>query len=85
MADKIDALIVAIQRELKRHNWDYYSSEVEPGGRRVTVPGCSTCRKPCNTTTQFIEHLADDAIPELFSRLQTKKELDDAARRQPED
>ena len=71
--DKIDALIVAIQQELKRHSWDTFATEVEPGGRKIIVPGCPKCHKQINTNTKFVEHLADEVIPELFARLRAKK------------
>jgi hypothetical protein len=71
--DKIDSLIVAIQRELKQHSWTHFAEEI-PSGQKITVPGCPACRKQIATTTQFIEHLADDAIPALFARLRSEKE-----------
>lgn len=71
--DKIDSLIVAIQRELKQHCWTHFAEEI-PSGQKIIVPGCPACRKQIATTTQFIEHLADDAIPALFARLRSKKE-----------
>jgi hypothetical protein len=70
---KIDSLIVAIQKELKRYDWDCFSVEVEPEGRKVTLPGCPLCRKQFGTTATFLDHLADDAIPALFERLRAKK------------
>jgi hypothetical protein len=72
--DKIDALLVAIQKQLTRHDWDYFPVEISPGGPKVTVPGCSTSREQCNTTTQCIEHLADDALPALFASLRARKD-----------
>jgi hypothetical protein len=70
--DKIDALLAAIQLELKQHEWTHFS-EVIDSGQKVTVPGCAVCRKHIGTTTQFIEHLAEDAMPALFARLRKKK------------
>jgi Ser/Thr protein kinase RdoA (MazF antagonist) len=74
--DKIDSLIVAIQRELQQHNWDTFQVEASPGGPLVTVVGCTVCRKQIGTTNQLIAHLANDAIPALFTRLRAKKESD---------
>jgi hypothetical protein len=70
--DKIDALIVTIQREIRRHDWDTFQEEIEPGGRKVTVPGCPVCRKQIGTMPEFLDHVAD-AIPLLFEKLRAKK------------
>jgi len=70
--DKIDSLVVAIQQEIRRHDWDTFQEEIEPGGRKVTVPGCPICRKQIGTMPQFLDHLAD-AIPRLFDKLRVKK------------
>jgi hypothetical protein len=70
--DKIDSLILAIQRELQQHNLDTFQVEVSPGGPKVTVVGCTLCRKPFGTTNQLIARLAEDAIPALFARLRKK-------------
>jgi len=74
---KIDALIVAIQREILVHEWDSFAVPVdddEPEGRKVIVSGCPACRKQIGTMPQFLDHLALDAIPALFARLRAKKE-----------
>lgn len=39
------------------------------------MPGCSTCNKRANATTQFLEHVANDAIPRLTEKLSQRKEL----------
>ena len=39
------------------------------GGKGVVVPGCSICRKRANTISDFLEHIAHDAIPPLIERL----------------
>jgi hypothetical protein len=65
--DKIDQIVIAVQREIRSHSWDHFPIEIEPGGQKVTVPGCSLCQ------VQFLDHLAD-AIPVLFARLRRKKE-----------
>jgi len=73
--DKIDALIVEIQKEIRLHDWDSFSVPVdddEPDGRKVVVAGCPICRKQIGTMPQFLDHLADDAIPALFARLSSK-------------
>jgi hypothetical protein len=35
----------------------------------VVVPGCPTCKKRINTMNQFLDHLAEDAMPALIERL----------------
>jgi hypothetical protein len=71
---KIDDLILALQREIRSHSWSTFQVEVEPGGAKMTVPGCPLCQEQLATNSQFIEHLAD-AIPALFARLRTKAPL----------
>jgi hypothetical protein len=39
------------------------------GGEGVVVSGCPACRKPINATEQFLDHLTNDASPELIDRL----------------
>jgi hypothetical protein len=68
---KIDALIVSIQRELKRHNWDSFAEEIA-SGKRIAVPGCTLCQKQIATTGQFVDHLANDVVPALFDGLRSK-------------
>jgi hypothetical protein len=33
------------------------------------VPGCPACKKRINTMSQFLDHLADDAMPALINQL----------------
>jgi hypothetical protein len=73
--DRIGALIVEIQKEIRLHDWDSFSVPVdddEPDGRKVVVSGCPACRKQIGTMPQFLDHLADDVIPALFQRLRKK-------------
>ena len=42
---KIDDLVLAIQREIWSHSWATFAVEVEPGGPKVTVPGCPLCQE----------------------------------------
>jgi hypothetical protein len=39
---------------------------VAQGGRGVVVAGCPACRKRINTISQFLDHLAKDAMPALI-------------------
>jgi hypothetical protein len=43
------------------------------GGPGVVVPGCPACRKRINTMPQFMDHLANDVLPELISKLSSEK------------
>jgi hypothetical protein len=65
-------LLAAIQREIQRHDLSYFVSDppsVAQGGRGVVVAGCPTCRKRINTISQFLDHIANDALPPLIERL----------------
>jgi hypothetical protein len=67
-------LLAAIQKEIQRHDLSYFVDEppsVAQGGKGVVVSGCPACRKRINTTVQFLDHLANDAMPELIERLAT--------------
>jgi hypothetical protein len=65
-------LLAAIQKEIQRHDLSYFVSDppsVAQGGRGVVVAGCPACRKRINTMAQFLDHLANDAMPALIERL----------------
>jgi hypothetical protein len=34
-------------------------------GNGVAVPGCPNCRKRLHTIAQFVEHLANDVLPDI--------------------
>jgi hypothetical protein len=71
--DKIDSLLLAIQQELRRHDWDTFQVELgSDDNRKVTVSGCPVCKKQVGTMPQFLDHLALDAVPALFARLRAK-------------
>ena len=66
------ALLVAIQQEIKRHSWDHLIDEppsVAQGGKGIVVSGCPACKKRINSMSQFLDHLANDALPALIDRL----------------
>jgi hypothetical protein len=52
---------------------DVFSGRNLTRGPKFTVPECAMCQKQIGTTNQFVEHLAVDALPELFSRLRASK------------
>jgi len=65
-------LLSALQREIRRHDFSTFIDEppsVARGGQGVCVPGCPTCRKRIQTMNQFLDHLANDAMPALIARL----------------
>ncbi len=65
-------LLRAPQQEIRRHDFSHFVDRppsIAQGGTGVVVPGCSICRKRLNTMNQFLEHLAEDAMPALIERL----------------
>ena len=68
-------LLRAIQQEIQRHDWTHFVDEppsIARGGRGVVVPGCPVCGKRINTMSNFLDHLANDAMPALFAKLGSK-------------
>jgi hypothetical protein len=62
----------AIQQEIRRHDFNYFVDQppsVAQGGKGVVVPGCPACQKRINTMNQFLDHLAEDAMPALIEKL----------------
>jgi hypothetical protein len=52
--------------------FSYFVDEPPPiaqGGKGVIVSGCPACRKRINTMGQFLDHLANDALPALIEKL----------------
>jgi hypothetical protein len=49
---------------------------IAQGGKGVVVPGCPACMEGINTMSQFLDHLADDAMPALIERLSEAKTED---------
>ncbi len=67
MADKC-SILQAAQRELKRHSWEHFVDDppsIAQGGKGVVVLGCPACKKVISTSNGFIEHLANDVLPEI--------------------
>jgi len=65
-------LLRAIQQEIQRHDFSHFVENppaVAQGGKGVVVPGCPACKKRINTMSQFLDHLADDAMPALINQL----------------
>ena len=71
------ALLAAIQREIHRHDLSHFVDEpptMAQGGRGCVVPGCPACKKRLGTISQFLDHLANDAMPALLDRLAAEPE-----------
>jgi hypothetical protein len=67
-------LLAAIQQEICRHDFSHFVDtppSIAAGGKGVVVPGCPACRKRINSMSQFLDHLAKDAMPALLDRLST--------------
>ena len=67
-------LLSALQSEIRRHDFSTFIDEppsVAQDGKGVCVPGCPACRKRINTMNQFLDHLAEDAMPALIEKLST--------------
>ena len=69
-------LLAAIQDEIHKHDFSHFIDEppsIAQGGKGVVVSGCPACKKRLNTTGQFLEHLANDAMPQLIEKLSERK------------
>jgi hypothetical protein len=69
---KKSELLSALQSEIRRHDFSTFLTETPSmanGGPGVVVPGCPACRKRLFTMANFMDHLADDVLPELINKL----------------
>jgi hypothetical protein len=69
-------LLAEIQAELHRHNFDSFVDEppsVAQGGKGVVIAGCPKRKKRLQSMNQFIDHLANDAMPPLLDRLSSEQ------------
>jgi hypothetical protein len=65
-------LLAAIQREIHSHDFSHFIDEppsLAEGGKGIVVPGCPRCRVRINSMSQFLDHLANDAMPVLLDQL----------------
>ncbi len=60
-------LLKAIQSEINRHGLDTFPVRVDNSS--VVVPGCPACRKTLYTTSNFIDHINNDVLPQLINGL----------------
>ncbi len=73
---KTSVLLRALQQEIRRHDFSYFVDQppsVAQGGKGVVVPGCPACMKRISTMNQFLDHLAEDAMPALIEKLSEAK------------
>lgn len=70
-AMKKTELLRALQIELRRHDFSTLTEtpSIADGGPGVVVPGCPACRKRLFTMANFMDHLADDVLPDLINKL----------------
>jgi hypothetical protein len=64
-------LLLIVQAELRKHDFDCFVDQrpsVANGGKGVVVPGCPYCKKQFYTMVQFMRHLTEDVLPQLFIR-----------------
>jgi hypothetical protein len=67
-------LLHTLQSEIRRHTCDTFVDQppsIAQGGKGVVTPGCPACRKRLFTMANFMDHLADDVLPELIDKLST--------------
>jgi len=67
-------LLRAIQQEIYQHDFATFADDppsIAQGGKGVVVSGCPACKKRINTMSQFLDHLAEDAMPALIEKLST--------------
>ena len=75
-------LLKALQTEIRRHDFSTFLTETPSmanGGPGVVVPGCPACRKRINTMAQFLDHLADNALPALLDKIQDRAAASNAS------
>ena len=66
------ASLAALPAEIHRHDFSHFIDEppsIAEGGKGVVMLGCPACKVRINTTSQFLDHLANDAMPALLDRL----------------
>ena len=68
----MSSICFAVSRRLASASRESNADEppwVSQGGKGVVVPGCPMCKKRINTMPQFLDHLAEAAMPALLNRL----------------
>jgi len=57
------------KEEKLRHRVVEDPPSFDEGGKGRVVPGCAYCRKVLRTGNQYLSHLAEDVLPQIFDRL----------------
>jgi len=73
-------LLHTLQVEIRPHDFDTFVDNppsVAQGGRGVVVPDCTICRKRFHTSSQFLDHIADDVIPTFLDKLAAQTRFSD--------
>lgn len=68
-------LLRALQIEVRRHTFDTFVDQppsVTQGGNGIVTPGCPACRKRLFTMQNFMDHLADDVLPDIIKNERAK-------------
>jgi hypothetical protein len=63
---------VDAKAELERYVWGTFvegKATVALGGTGVVVSGREACRKRFGTDSQYLQHLADDFLPQIIERV----------------
>jgi hypothetical protein len=69
-------LLQALQTEIRRHDFSTFVDAhptMANGGPGVVVPGCPACQKRINTMANFMDHLTDDVLPQLFNKVSNRR------------
>jgi len=66
----VDAILHAAQSEILKHSWGFFvlgPPSIAEGGTGVVVPGCEHCQKYMTNRDQFMQHLANDVLPDILT------------------
>ncbi|MGA8037751.1 MAG: hypothetical protein WA823_14995 [Candidatus Acidiferrales bacterium] len=76
---KDDPILKTAQRELEKHQWGHFvegdTRTVADGGKGTIAVGCVACEKRLNTIPQFMEHLAEDVLPQIIDEVLERKAI----------
>jgi hypothetical protein len=69
-------LLAGIQKEIHLHDFGTFVENpptIAQGSGGVVVAGCPACKVRTNSMNQFLDHLANNAMPALFDRLSQQR------------
>jgi NAD-dependent SIR2 family protein deacetylase len=58
----MSSILKVAQQELHMHGLDTFPNKEHS----VITPGCPHCKKPFYTVSQFVDHLAEDVLPQIL-------------------